>query len=417
MKGRLLAALGLGAAAACAARAAAGPDPYGGLDLFAGVLARVEQSWIEPVAPVDLVQAALGGLVTRLDPHSAWYPPEEAARVRDADAGVVVGAGLDGRPEGCGWRVTAVVEGGPAARAGLAPGDCVEAVDGAALAGLDEAGARSLLDRPEGVAIALRVLGPVGDRREVVVLCGRAQRPAVRAERVAPGVAWVRVERFRMGAATGLAAALAGQDRVLVDLRGNPGGELSEAVEALDLVLGAGEAVRTTGRAPGAVGRYPTTDAPSDWTGPLVVLVDRTTASAAEIFAGVLQERGRARLVGEPTWGKGTVQSVWAWPDGSALRLTFATWSLPSGRTLVEGDGLRPDRLVPGAAPADPAAALRARIVTAPGLRTEDRAAMLAELDRLHPLPAPPAERPFADRLREDPALAAAWEELRRAGP
>lgn len=417
MKARLLAVLGLGAAVAGAARAAAGPDPYGGLDLFAGVLARVEQSWIEPVAPAELVQAALGGLVTRLDPHSAWYTPEEAARVREADAGVVVGAGLDGRPEGCGWRVTAVVEGGPAARAGLAPGDCVEAVDGATLAGLNEAEVHSRLDRPEGTAITVRVQGPAGDRREVVVLCGRAVRPAVRAERVAPGASWVRVERFRVGAATELAAALAGEERVLVDLRGNPGGELSEAVAALDLVLGAGEGVRTTGRAPGAVGRHPTTDAPTDWTGPLVVLVDRTTASAAEIFAGVLQERGRARLVGEPTWGKGTVQSVWAWPDGSALRLSFATWSLPSGRTLVEGEGLKPDRLVPGLPPADPAAALRARIATAPGLRHTDRAAMLTELDRLHPLPPPPVERPFADRLREDPALAAAWEELRRAVP
>lgn len=414
-QGRLLAALGaVGLAGAALAQT---PEPYGGLDVFAGVLARVEQSYVRPVEPRALVYAALGGLVGALDPHSAWYPPEVAARIREAEAGVVVGAGLEGRPEGCGWRVTGVLPGGPGARAGIRAGECVEAVDGAALAGLAAPVVADRLDRPEGHTLALRLLGPAGDRREVFLVTGRLVVPVVVAERVAPGVAWIRVRGFRPGMAAELAAALVGQERVLVDLRGNPGGELEEAVRAVDLVLGAGPAVRTEGRGPGATASWTTRDDPADWAGPMVVLVDEHTASAAEIYAGILQERGRARLVGARTWGKGTMQSVWAWADGSALRLTVATWRLPSGRALTEGEGLEPDRRAGSVRAGGDHDRLRTRLATAPGLRATDRAELLALVDRLHPPPLPTAELPFPERLRVDPALSAAWEELRALRP
>lgn len=379
------------------AGAAGAADPYGGLDTFARVLAEVERSALAPVVPERLVHAALEAMVATLDPHSAFYPPEAVAAARDAEAGVYVGLGVDGEPAGCGFRVRGVVAGGPAAAGGVLPGDCLVSADGVPLAGRPEADARARFDRPEGTVVTLAVEGP-GGRREVVALARRVRPPAAVATPMGGGVLHLRVTSFRPDAAAEAARLVeAAAPRALVlDLRGNPGGELAEGVAFADRFLADGTVVTTEGRGPGASGRWEAD--PAAWTFPVVVLVDGRTASAAELVAGALQARGRARLVGEPTFGKSTVQARHPLPDGSLLKLSHARWRLPDGRSPEEGAGLRPDVAVPGARPAG-LAGLRSRLQTVPGLHDADRAALLAEVDAL----APPASAPTDDR-----ALAAA---------
>jgi carboxyl-terminal processing protease len=182
----------------------------------------------------------------------------------------------------------------------------------------------------------------------VPLLRARVMEPSVEAGLASPGVAYLGIRGFREGTAEELAGAardLGPLRAAVLDVRGNPGGRLDESVRVADLFLGEGPAVSTRGRAQGSES-YATHDDDADWSFPLVVVIDGQSASAAEILAGVLVDRGRAKLVGAPTFGKGSVQSIFGYEDGSALKLTVARYALPSGRGIGDGAGLVPDIVV-----------------------------------------------------------------------
>jgi carboxyl-terminal processing protease len=245
---------------------------------------------------------------------------------------------------------------------------------------------------------------------------------SVRADRLGGGIAHIQIDAFRRRSGTELREHLERLEAeaplrgVVLDLRGNPGGLLDEAVVAVDTFVSEGTILEVRGRAGRVLESHTAQASDQDRTVPLVVLIDDGSASAAEIVAGALQDLDRAPLFGSPSYGKGSVQKLFLFEDGGGLKLTIARYHLPSGRTIPDGEGLVPDQTV--AAPRQPTVdteAFRARLA---GAQLDDtaRAELLAEFDALPrataPTPPPGMALPPAERLSADPVLAAAHTRL-----
>jgi carboxyl-terminal processing protease len=336
--------------------------------LLEEVSERVRRDYVAGVEPGQLDRAALEGIVASLDAHSAFLDADEYQAMRASTAGHYSGVGLqvaerDGRVV-----VVAPVAGSPAERAGVRAGDVLLGIDGQAVAPgvLDQA-----IERMRGHAGSTVRLA-VGRDGEPEPLQFELERSevhvrTVRAMRLPGPFGYVGISHFNDATPRDLRRQLselqaAGPLHGLVlDLRGNPGGVLESAVGVADDFLESGLIVRAEGRAAGASFELNATDGDQMRAAPLVVLVDRDSASGAEIVAGALRDHGRATLMGERTFGKGSVQTVIPLRDGQALKLTTSRYFTPSGVSIHER-GLEPDvqlaealrRGTPGAAePAD----------------------------------------------------------------
>lgn len=405
--------IGIGVLLAAASTAAATAPGWEGLERFARIYGQVRTyAAVEPDGE-KLVDDALAGMLAGVDPYSAYFDAEEWRRVEAETAGTSIGIGAEVAEDPCGLRVMSLVSGGPAERAELRAGDCILAVDAT------PARTTSQLDGPPDVALKL-TLDQAGARRDAVVLRSRLAPAAVQAAPGPDATAWVRVASFRIGAARELERTLTGLGPVtgvVLDLRQDPGGAIEEAVAIADRFLGVGEVVRVEGRGPGVEKIYPSTEAADDLTVPVVVLVDGGTASAAEIVAGALRARGRAKLVGSPTLGKGTVQTWLHQANGGAARLTIGRYVLPDGTRLEAGAGLQPDLRVDLPAIHSPLGRVRERVKAVPGLSPSDRAALIAEVEAAGTVASRPGlpsfGPPIDDRIALDPQLAAAFAALR----
>lgn len=293
------------------------------------------------LTPAAHEPAIVAGLLHGHDPHSELLAPEEAARVRQGrDVGGlgVVLAQHDGRPT-----LRDVLQGSAAAKAGLLPGDELVAIDGLPTAGLDAASAGAKLLGSPGSAVAL-VLRREGGVLQLSLVRTALRRPSLEA-RLDGRIAILRLREFGGRAAADVAAALeslqadGALEGLVLDLRGNPGGLVEQAVQLADLFLDAGLVVETVGARTREVRMA---QQGMKYAGPLVVLVDDETASAAEIAAGALRLQGRAALVGGRTFGKGSVQLLFDAPVGWAVKLTVAHYRLAGGYT-IRGRGLEPD--------------------------------------------------------------------------
>lgn len=282
---------------------------------------------------------------------------------------------LDGRYSGLGvWLratsaqdaravIASVTADSPAARAGLEPGDAIVEIDGRDTAAEDSGAIAGDLRGPSGTVVQLVVRSAGGATRAVAVTRADVPSTTVSTDLLAPGIERIRIATFSRGAGAQVAAAVAagrahGIDAYVLDLRGNPGGLLDEAVRTASVFLDGGPVVSLAGRSVPAQ----TLDAArgGDTRVPLAVLVDGGTASAAEVLAGALRDRGRAVLVGTRTFGKGSVQQVTHLSDGSELEITVATYRTPDG-DAVDGVGIAPDVAVD---PLDPPQAAADRVVT-----------------------------------------------------
>lgn len=308
---------------------------------------------LRSVGAPRLIRETFESVFEHLDPFSRYVTPEEAQAARERRTGEA-GLGLrlaTGR--GAGAMIAALTHGGPAAEAGLRVGDRVLAIDGVPLRTRDAGAAAGLLEGPAGSAVRLLV-EQERRRREVTLLRTLPVGTPVSAERQGE-VLLIRVPGFsaqteRQTAAALLAAQAQGPVRAIVlDLRGNRGGLLSQAAAVVDIFLGNGEAFRTVGRHPDASRIY--TTAPPDLAegAPLVVLVDGRTASSAEIVAASLGDRGRAAIVGSVTTGKGLVQLVIPLPDGGELLMSWSRLIMPAGWPL-QGIGVLPGLCTSGGA-------------------------------------------------------------------
>ena len=314
---------------------------YSGLDLFVEVLQTVQQSYVDPVDPAKLVTGAMRGVAYGLDPWSRYLDPEEFRTTRNVIQGSFDGIGASVDQRG-GWPVViAPIEGSPAWDAGLEPGDVITEVDGRTTLGLDPGEMGKRLRGAAGTKVKLVVVRD-GNERTLDM-----QRRKVTVKNVpysflaAPGVGYLRLAQFSQGAGSDVSVAIdslraRGAKSLLLDLRGNPGGTLDEAVLVASLFLPQGaRVVSTEGRAAGSDQKYDAKRPKPELAWPLAVLVDGGSASASEIVAGALQDHDRAVLVGDTTYGKGVSQQIYPLRTGmGALQLTVSRYLTPSGRSI-----------------------------------------------------------------------------------
>ena len=322
------------------------------LKSFTNVYALVEQNYAEPIngdkADTAIYDGAIPGMLRVLDPHSTFYDPKAYARMREEQRGHYYGVGMTIQPQNGKVYVVFPAEGAPAFKAGIHPGDIIYAVDGKLVAvdGKNPDG----LTTSDQVAKALK--GPKGTHVQATMLREGQPKPLVfdlirdeiphpsvdLAYEIRPGVGYIHLAQFQETTAQEVNDAIDGFGNLkglVFDLRGNPGGLLSQAVEVCDHLLAKGQGiVSQRGRAfPDQV--YTATHGNGGKTFPIVVLVNRGTASAAEIVSGALQDHDRALIVGETTFGKGLVQTVYDMADHSmALALTTYHYYTPSGRLI-----------------------------------------------------------------------------------
>lgn len=296
----------------------------------------------------ELIQSAIQGLLRATgDPYTFYVPPAEAVYDRQQTAGEFGGIGADVALNADGNLVIiSPYSGFPASEAGLLPQDQIREVDGRSLEGVSIGEAVGLLRGESGTDVTLTVYRPAEDRRfEVTLTRTRVELPTVDAQLIGE-IGYARLFSFNSNAAALLEAALRDQlDRgaaaFVLDLRDNPGGLLDQAVAVSDLFLGDGVVVQQRTRS-GRETVYRSDDGDIGEDIPLVVLVNGGSASASEVVAGALRDSERATLLGQTTYGKGSVQHVHTLADDAQVHITFALWFTPAG-SAIQGEGLTPD--------------------------------------------------------------------------
>jgi carboxyl-terminal processing protease len=339
------------------ARAARREGPgYRPLDVFAEVLAHVENNYVEPVQEKELVYGAVDGLVSRLDPHSVFMRPDVYKLMTEETTGEFDGVGIELTVRGDQLTVVSPIPDSPAERAGLLPGDRVLEIDGAATRDMSLMDAIRKLKGPSGTRVTLRIMRDgFAAPQALTLLRDRVRTQSVESRLLDRdrGLLYVRVKGFQDNTDRTLKRALdegrtqlGGEIRGLVlDLRNNPGGLLDQAVRVSDRFLREGIIVSTEGRG-GANPEVERAKAKgTEPSYPMAVIVNRGSASASEIVAGALQDHGRATIVGTQTFGKGSVQTVFGLADGSGLKLTVARYYTPKHRSIHEL-GIAPDLVV-----------------------------------------------------------------------
>jgi carboxyl-terminal processing protease len=332
------------------------------------VFERVKAEYVDQVTDEQLVRGAIDGMLASLDPHSSYLDARGFRTLMTATDGNYGGLGLTVTMDESAVKVIAATHGTPADRAGIKAGDFITHIDGRLFYGgtLDEAVDRMRGD--PGTSVRITIARPGRDRPfDVTVTRAIIDIPAVRSE-VRNGVGIITVSTFSRVTTESAARAMADIERQLghpplgyvLDLRSNPGGLLDQAVGLSDLFLERGEIVSQRGRRRTDIERYYARPGDAAHGVPVIVLVDAGTASASEIVAAALQDHRRAIVMGDRTFGKGSVQTLLPLGDGNtALRLTTARYYTPSGRSVQEG-GITPDVLVPQLS--DPDYRLRNRV-------------------------------------------------------
>jgi carboxyl-terminal processing protease len=343
-------------------------DPYIGLEVFARVLTTIESDYVEPIDSDRLLVAAIRGMVGELDPHTQWLSPEQVRNLRKETDGSYSGIGVELELGRDGAAVTKVFPNSPAQRDGISPGDLIISIDGHLLAGIagDDLEARFLGPRGSTTLLVIQRDGIPGTI-EVSTVRDQIRIPAIETQLVDETTAYYRIVQFQEGTARELEIAhkkIAAKhpiQGVIIDLRDNLGGLLDEAVAVTDLFLDEGLMVSTKSRSEGeALFEATSGGFPADLK--VVAVINHMSASAAEIVAGALQDTKRGILVGSPTFGKGSIQSLYTNPDDSALKLTIGEYFTPSGQPVAPREGRGPDILVHPVQQPGPRDQLHARI-------------------------------------------------------
>ncbi|HYN49531.1 MAG TPA: S41 family peptidase [Thermoleophilaceae bacterium] len=318
--------------------------------LRAEIVETIEDNFYKPVDEAKIDDASLKGIVQSLeDPYSAYISPKEADAFQEAVTGEFEGVGMTVEQDDRGLRVLEAFKGAPAAGAGIQKGDVILSVDGRSIAGLTSTLATGRIKGPAGTSVKLEVFSPgATDPRSVQVKREKIEIPTVRGrivERDGRKLAVVQLRGFSSGAHGVLRKEIdkqlkAGAEGIVLDLRGNGGGLLSEAVLVSSIFIEDGEIVSVRGRSRPERSEDADGDA-IDVDVPVVVLVDGGSASASEIVTGALRDTDRATVVGTNTFGKGLVQEVEPLSNGGYLDLTVANYYLPGGKTIGKG-GLKP---------------------------------------------------------------------------
>ncbi len=328
---------------------------YEQLDLFGDIFERIRSQYVEEVEESELIEAAINGMLTSLDPHSSYLSPDDAADMRVQTRGEFGGLGIEVTQEEGFVKVVSPIDGTPADTAGIEAGDFITHVDGESVLGLTLNDAVEMMRGPVGSEIVITVVREgEAEPFDVSIIRDTIQLTAVRARTEQESVV-LRVTTFNDQTFKNLEDGLAeeieaagGMDNVngiVLDLRNNPGGLLTQAIKVSDAFLDEGEIVSTRGRAPEDGERFNATQGDLTKGKPIVVLINGGSASASEIVAGALQDHRRAIVVGTKSFGKGSVQTVMPLRGDGAMRLTTARYYTPSGRS-IQALGVSPDIVV-----------------------------------------------------------------------
>ena len=330
---------------------AAGSDTYKQLAIFGDIFERVRAEYVTPPEEQKLVESAINGMLTALDPHSSYLNPDAAKDMRVQTRGEFGGLGIEVTMENELVKVISPIEETPAARAGVLSGDLIAEIDGQEVRGLTLEEAVEKMRGAVNTPIDLTIIREgATDPIKITIIRETIKVRAVRF-RVENDVGYVKINSFTEKTFGDLQAAIesikkqapaAGVKGYILDLRLNPGGLLDQAISVSDAFLDKGEIVSTRGRDPEKTERYDSRAGDLIDGKPLIVLVNGGSASASEIVAGALQDHRRATVLGTQSFGKGSVQSVIPLPENGALKLTTALYYTPSG-TSIQGKGITPD--------------------------------------------------------------------------
>ncbi len=329
-------------------------DLYRRLKVLAEAMDIVQRNYVDPVPPEDLVYGAVEGIVSRLDPHSSFLTPEMFQEMQVETEGAFGGLGIEVTVRDGKLTVVSPIEDTPAYRAGILAGDVIVMIEGEPTQDIELSESVRRMRGPKGTKITIHVMREGFDKPQPFTLERDIVRiRSVRSRRI-DSVGVVRIAQFQQAThvevkkAVGELLAQGPLDGLILDLRNDPGGLLDQAVKVADLFLGEGTVVSTRGRDPEQEVVYAARDDGDEPDVPMVVLVNQGTASASEIVAGALQDHRRAVVVGERTFGKGSVQTILPLSDGAGLRVTTALYYTPAGRS-IQAKGIIPDVSVPSA--------------------------------------------------------------------
>ena len=328
---------------------------YQQLDLFGDVFERIRAQYVSEVDEADLIEAAIKGMMSSLDPHSSYLPPKDFDNMQVQTRGEFGGLGIEVTQEEGFVKVVSPMDGTPADAAGVEAGDFITHVDGESLLGLDLNQAVELMRGPVGAEIIITVVREdTPEPFDISIIRDTIKLTAVRGRTEGDTVV-LRITTFNDQTYPNLkkelnkaVEELGGMDKVngfVVDLRNNPGGLLTQAIRVSDAFLESGEIVSTRGRDPEDGDRFNATPGDLAMGKPVVVLINGGSASASEIVAGALKDHRRAVVVGTKSFGKGSVQTIMPVKGDGAMRLTTARYYTPSGRS-IQGLGVSPDIIV-----------------------------------------------------------------------
>ncbi len=334
-----------------AERSSKGTDtiPFTELRTFTEVFGRIQEDYVEPVTDKTLLENAIRGMLSGLDPHSSYLTPEELKELRIGTTGQFGGLGIEVGIENGFIKVIAPIDDTPAQQAGIKPGDLIIRLDDKPVKGMSLEEAVKIMRGEPGTKITLTIVREGLDKPLKITLTRAVIKvKSVKHQLLEPGYGYLRITSFQSGTGEQLRKAVAKLKEegplkgVILDLRNNPGGVLNAAVAVSDAFLEQGLIVYTDGRIEESKMKFEATPGDILEGVPMAVLINAGSASAAEIVAGALQDHKRAILLGQKTFGKGSVQTILPLSNGGGVKLTTARYYTPSGRS-IQAEGIVPD--------------------------------------------------------------------------
>ena len=325
--------------------------PFEELRAFTEIFGRIKRDYVEPVSDKKLFEDAIRGMLNGLDPHSAYLIADEFQELKESTTGQFGGLGIEVTMENGFVKVVSPIDDTPAQKAGMKTGDLIIKLDEKPVKGMSLNDAVKLMRGEPGSKIVLTIVRE-GEETPLKLTITRAiiKVKSVKNKMLEKGYGYIRISSFQSGTADNLEEALTALKKenggrlkgLILDLRNNPGGVLEAAVKVSDAFLRSGLIVYTKGRIENSEMRFNATSEDLIDDAPMVVLINGGSASASEIVAGALQDQKRAIIMGEKSFGKGSVQTILPTSNGAAIKLTTARYFTPSGRS-IQAEGIEPD--------------------------------------------------------------------------